>query len=254
MSDAGRKMDVEDVLSSIRRLVSEEARSAPEAKKPEVSVSKPISKPVEPPEPAREKLVLTPAFRISEDGAAPEQPAKQVIPEQTFRMPAHEPEPVAFPADTPENSDPVAETVSQTSEQATPEEPEVADDTLSPIDLAQFAAAPPFPAETAPQFEPALEMPEPVKTAEAETAVEPSAPVEPEPAEVPSHPIHDTEFDKIDYTSEQEKYLDEETLRELVSEMVRSELQGELGDRITRNVRKLVRREIHRALASRDFD
>lgn len=48
--------------------------------------------------------------------------------------------------------------------------------------------------------------------------------------------------------------LDEETLRDLVSEIVREELQGALGERITRNVRKLVRREIARALATRDFD
>ena len=52
----------------------------------------------------------------------------------------------------------------------------------------------------------------------------------------------------------EETILDEETLREMVSDMVREELQGELGDRITRNVRKLVRREIQRALASREFE
>lgn len=48
--------------------------------------------------------------------------------------------------------------------------------------------------------------------------------------------------------------LDEETLRDMVAEIVRQELQGALGERITRNVRKLVRREIHRALTSQDFD
>lgn len=48
--------------------------------------------------------------------------------------------------------------------------------------------------------------------------------------------------------------LDEEALRELVAEIVRQELQGVLGERITRNVRKLVRREIHRVLMSQDFD
>ena len=37
-------------------------------------------------------------------------------------------------------------------------------------------------------------------------------------------------------------------LRELVAEIVREELQGGLGERITRNVRKLVRAEIQRAL------
>ncbi len=47
--------------------------------------------------------------------------------------------------------------------------------------------------------------------------------------------------------------LDEEALRALVSQIVREELQGVLGERITRNVRKLVRREIYRALSSEDF-
>ncbi|NBD30618.1 MAG: hypothetical protein GVY31_11345 [Alphaproteobacteria bacterium] len=48
--------------------------------------------------------------------------------------------------------------------------------------------------------------------------------------------------------------LDEESLRDLVAEIVREELQGALGERITRNVRKLVRREIYRILSSQDFD
>ncbi|SNT16932.1 hypothetical protein [Tropicimonas sediminicola] len=48
--------------------------------------------------------------------------------------------------------------------------------------------------------------------------------------------------------------LDEAILSDLIAECVHRELQGELGERITRNVRKLVRREIHRALAMRDFD
>ncbi|MEP5153835.1 hypothetical protein [Planktotalea sp.] len=47
--------------------------------------------------------------------------------------------------------------------------------------------------------------------------------------------------------------LDEEALRDMVAEIVRQELQGPLGERITRNVRKLVRREIHRALAEHDL-
>lgn len=48
--------------------------------------------------------------------------------------------------------------------------------------------------------------------------------------------------------------IDEDALREMVSDIVRQELQGALGERITRNVRKLVRREIHRALAAHDLD
>ncbi|WP_133169911.1 hypothetical protein [Shimia abyssi] len=48
--------------------------------------------------------------------------------------------------------------------------------------------------------------------------------------------------------------IDEDILREMVADIVRQELQGALGERITRNVRKLVRREIHRALAAHDLD
>ncbi len=51
-----------------------------------------------------------------------------------------------------------------------------------------------------------------------------------------------------------DQLLDEEALRDLVSEIVRSELQGALGERITRNVRKLVRREIHRALTAQELE
>ena len=51
-----------------------------------------------------------------------------------------------------------------------------------------------------------------------------------------------------------DQLLDEEALRELVSEIVREELQGALGERITRNVRKLVRREIHRALTAQEME
>jgi hypothetical protein len=53
---------------------------------------------------------------------------------------------------------------------------------------------------------------------------------------------------------EDEAVLDEDTLRELVAEIVRQELQGALGERITRNVRKLVRREIQRALTSNELE
>lgn len=57
-------------------------------------------------------------------------------------------------------------------------------------------------------------------------------------------------LDDLDET----QLIDEEALRDLVSEIVRAELQGALGERITRNVRKLVRREIHRALATKELE
>ncbi|MES0823841.1 hypothetical protein [Ruegeria sp. SCP11] len=48
--------------------------------------------------------------------------------------------------------------------------------------------------------------------------------------------------------------LDEDMLRSLIAQVVREELQGVLGQRITRNVRKMVRREIYRALAEQKLD
>lgn len=47
--------------------------------------------------------------------------------------------------------------------------------------------------------------------------------------------------------------LDEAVLRKMVVQIVHEELSGALGERITRNVRKLVRREINRVLTSREM-
>ncbi len=48
--------------------------------------------------------------------------------------------------------------------------------------------------------------------------------------------------------------LDEDMLRDIVRDIIREELQGSLGERITRNVRKLVRAEINSAMAARDLE
>lgn len=92
------------------------------------------------------------------------------------------------------------------------------------------------------------------------------APVEPEP-EAEHQSLQDTDLhddqsadaaetptdDGFDYSAD-EQLIDEDALRDLVSDIVRAELQGALGERITRNVRKLVRREIHRALTAQDLE
>lgn len=59
--------------------------------------------------------------------------------------------------------------------------------------------------------------------------------------------------DALSEAMEETAEIDEAMLREMVADIVRQELQGALGERITRNVRKLVRREIHRALAAHDL-
>ena len=47
---------------------------------------------------------------------------------------------------------------------------------------------------------------------------------------------------------------DEVALRALVARVVREELRGDLGQRITSNLRKLVRREIRMILAAEKLD
>jgi hypothetical protein len=47
--------------------------------------------------------------------------------------------------------------------------------------------------------------------------------------------------------------VDEAMLREIVRDVLREELQGRLGERITRNIRKLVRAEISRVMASEEL-
>lgn len=78
----------------------------------------------------------------------------------------------------------------------------------------------------------------------------------PEPAEQTSaheSAVGDADSD-VDSAVAFDDVMDEAALRELVSDIVREELQGALGERITRNVRKLVRREIHRALAAQELE
>lgn len=114
------------------------------------------------------------------------------------------------------------------------------------IDEAEFEAAlseaVTLPAEAEVESESEPEPQEEVAKVEAE-AIEP-APVS-EETEPTTAPI---------ITPEALADIDEDVLRPIVAKLIREELQGELGERITRNVRKLVRREILRAVNSREFE
>ncbi|MGJ8616150.1 MAG: hypothetical protein ACSHWS_04860 [Sulfitobacter sp.] len=90
------------------------------------------------------------------------------------------------------------------------------------------------------------------KVAEPEAIDEPEV-EEPEPMSEQTAQRDTPDVDSFAFASE-DQLIDEEALRDLVSDIVRSELQGALGERITRNVRKLVRREIHRALAAQELE
>ena len=128
-------------------------------------------------------------------------------------------------------------------------------DRLSPIEEAEVLEGPVQESEPEAAV-PELEAIDPVPDAidpEPDMAADPESELDPELAEADPQLAQDLEPEP-DIFAEPDAVMDEEALRELVAEIVRRELQGSLGERITRNVRKLVRREIHRALAARELD
>lgn len=213
MSEAMSSVEIEDVLSSIRRLVSEDLR------------------PGQGRHAASGRLLLTPALRVvpGRDAAAPE--------------PEPEPETQAFAAD--EASWPQPETVEvdldSVEEAELVEEPlhlaeewreDVWRDGAWPLDAEPVAdPAPPMDAHLA-------DLAEAAAVAEILAA----------PAEPPQASRAEPEF-----LGEEDFLIDEEVVRDLVRDIIREELQGALGERITRNVRKLVRAELNRALLARDL-
>ncbi|WP_300056161.1 hypothetical protein [uncultured Roseobacter sp.] len=193
--------DVEDVLSSIRRLVSDKAtRGTVRA--------------------ASDTLVLSPQQRVSEADVLKLRPSDAV----------HLPEPQAGQqGDQTAGSDLGLDELSATIEALETEIAETADqwepDGTGSDDYAGTAGAD-------------------MKWPQAGALDATGAPLDPDEAETP----------EADDLQSADQILDEAALRDLVAEIVRFELQGPLGERITRNIRKLVRREIHRALAARDLN
>lgn len=80
-----------------------------------------------------------------------------------------------------------------------------------------------------------------------------SAPQEPQDASAMDETDTETETEETKLGDTGLTPSEEEALRDMISDVVREQLQGALGERITRNVRKMVRREIHRALVAQDL-
>lgn len=77
---------------------------------------------------------------------------------------------------------------------------------------------------------------------------------QPEEQEAPVAGLRSASDDRVEAeVAEDLRQIDEDLLRELVREVLREELAGALGERITRNVRKLVRMEINRTLSAGEF-
>ncbi len=120
---------------------------------------------------------------------------------------------------------------------------ETAEPTATPVAQMDSPTAEAEPQQLDPQPEP-LVLSEPAQASPADPATADGA------SQIAEQAVTDVAMDQL---GAEDSILDEESLRELVADIVRAELQGALGERITRNVRKLVRREIQRALSAQDL-
>lgn len=241
MNETVTQAEVEDVLSSIRRLVGQ---------------TKAVSAPAK--QTGTKRLVLTPQQRIGQDDVLMLKPEDSVHPAADWQE--YEEPPLVLSQrvedkETGPNSPEVREEPPTTRRKASD---------VSAL-TAKIAALEMAIARTTDQWEPDGNSRDPYagtqppamtwrENVELDATGTPlsvqsghSAP-QPQPVTPDQTPAEEAVQAAID-----EQVIDEETLREMVAEIVRAELQGALGERITRNVRKLVRREIHRALAAQDL-
>ncbi len=256
MSEALGTDDIEDVLSSVRRLVSPEAR-------PRV-VSRDLR---------LDTLVLTPSLQVAVEAPRVE---PLILTERAVELEdttvalvadlVPEPvvtEPAVLEAAVPE-ADPVAVMDEAEASLAAPEEASAPVDpavsTVTDTDLhvmegewedAFWSEPEPALAEIALGAEEAeVVAADPAPWAQEET----TSPAPKPAAEAPRSPLVEGLEGLTDADGNPVTVLDEDALNEIVRALIREELQGVLGERITQNVRKLVRAEINRALTARSLD
>lgn len=237
MSDPVTNVEIEDLLSSVRRLVA-----GAEGAKDKTAV-------------LTDRLVLTPALRvddpISNAGSAPTEEAAEAEaaapkePEPSTQTLVLPPEAATAPASPQDRHAALEATIAELEAAVLKSRSE-----WEPDGSEAAPAAAVWPDEQA-------NAPDSV----AETQPEDSPQAEPEPAE--DETALDTQFaaDEGAFAAEAEPEemaspaptFDEEELRALILEVLRDELRGPMGERITGNMRKLVRREIYRVLALEDL-
>ena len=246
---------VEDVLSSIKRLVGEKGQNSTDVMPPSIARK-----------PGR--LVLTEALRVGGTSSIQDGPEDEAEAEQTYTADASVKPMLLRACDIVNREDPANK------EKAAPEPPKDATNSLSAKIEALEAAI----ARTEDQWEPdgdsedeysgtpakALEFSarnefadtevnkaEPPKTEAKEAVATTKATFVRDPEVTNATPAH-----PVEETAEESAMADigEDALRKLIAEVVREELQGVLGERITRNVRKMVRREIYKALAEKNLE
>jgi hypothetical protein len=255
MSEPQSSNDIEDVLSSIRRLVSEDLRPMARTATPDPVASPAIE--------ANDKLILTPALRVVETAEA-SPPRPQVRYPRTVEIVDFEADPEAEERIEPAEMEKVFATLAPASEtealgdfeQDVSEAPMFDGAMMTPEQEAE--AVPVWAQVGFDRDEIADDLPPPAASAQSDAewvdaaeasviaslASDPSDPAQNWQAEPPS--AQSSEADE-------ELLFNEEVLRDLVRDILREELAGSMGERITRNIRKMVRAEIARGLATQDL-
>lgn len=297
MSDPVTNIEIEDVLSSIRRLVAESERPVDRLAERSRALSG-----------LADRLMLTPALRIAEPpvpaapvsdlaakmamsvAPAPDVPAATRAAGLESALALHlqdwEPDgseagaarliaPAAFlpggapqPEPEPEpEAEPFADAVLDWSAPA-PDDSPVMRSALSPVAMPIPPANGPVAAVVQPVaalVQPVVAVVQPVAQPSA-AVVQPAALAQPQTDDDKGEAGLDDDLALAEAVNADQPagdaiagllragVIDEELLRNLVFDIVRQELQGTLGERITRNVRKLVRREIYRVLSSQEFE
>lgn len=255
MSEPMSTVEIEDVLSSIRRLVSPEQRPAARvAPIPPAAPARPA------PEQPRtgSKLLLTPALRVVSDGA---EPPSTKLPRLHLGVESRKDE--GFEAFSAMGSGGVSDFESETGDpypdvtrMEWTEQGWVLAELPTPVDEPQdtWAQEEYLTEEEAPAALRVDDMAEaPVANAndddrmEAQAIAELDIPPTAQPAAAPAEA-------SVDASDPLEVVFDEAVLREMVRDILREELQGRMGERMTRNIRKLVHAEIARLVAAQEFE
>lgn len=258
MSEALSSSEIEDVLSSIRRLVSDDLRPKPGAAAPAAATDKLILTPalrvvdtaeVRPPAPPDFDAVMASVTAAVGPGMDPwesetgDQPPLADAPTAVdWQVP--EGETAEFTVDDGFDRGP-APVVSAEDHLTAPEDPAPVLASAEDTPLPGWAQVSPEVEEDTPPAPPdavtGTVEPDPRWADAAEAEVLRELHDSPSAAEEDDFPVGDTDRD-LPY--------DEDVLREIVRDIIREEFQGRMGERITRNIRKLVRAEIARVLAS----
>lgn len=262
MSEPMSSVEIEDVLSSIRRLVSEDlrplARTAPRAAKAAAGV---VGGAVA--EPKGGKLILTPALRVV---AEPEASGiEQVVASVSAAVGAQSDE---WESETGDDGESAGKPRVDWLDMATKEgmAAEAAEGEAEGEGEAEAGTAALL-ADDAAEAVPGWAQQDASDDAEADDVLAAgsvlAATLEPDQDwadEAEAQVIAELEDAVVEAAmplaaaADDDALYDEPLLRELVRDIIREELQGDLGQRITRNIRKLVRAEIARAIATQALE